>query len=251
MTDIIIQGAMGRMGKVLSEMLSSRENCRVVAGIDMNIPTKSAFPIYGKLADVKECADVLIDFSLPKACMESLQTNKEKKIPFVICTTGFSVEELELIEQLSQTMPIFHSGNMSLGINLMQSLIVKAQSVLQGFDIEIVEKHHRNKLDAPSGTALMLANSLNEAADNKYSYVYDREKERKARSDNEIGISAIRGGSIVGEHEVIFAGPDEVISITHTAFSRNVFATGAISAALFMKGKQAGLYNMSDVLNAV
>ena len=195
-------------------------------------------------------ADVIIDFSSPKTLDEELSYAVEKKLPIVLCSTGFSQEDLKNVVEASKSIPILRSGNMSLGINTAAKLIQEAAKILagNGFDIEIVEAHHNKKKDAPSGTALLLADAINEVCDNRYEYVYDRSERREERPENEIGISSIRGGSIVGEHSIIFAGLDEVIEIKHTAYSRAIFGKGAVSAAKFLKGKSAGMYSMKDVL---
>lgn len=250
MVNIAIQGINGRMGQVLVGMIGERGDCRVVAGIDM-ASSDSQPPVYSDIALLNGAADVLIDFSLPEATDRALDYCAEKGLPCVICTTGLSADTLDKLKAASTKTAVFHSANMSLGINLLSRLVKQAQTLLKGFDIEIVEKHHRNKLDAPSGTALMLANAVNEQAGGRYEYVYERQSLRQKRGDNELGISAVRGGSIVGEHDVIFAGPDEVVTLSHTAYSRNVFASGAVAAALFMAGKAPGLYSMQDLMEAL
>ncbi len=248
MTDIIIQGIHGRMGQVLCEMIAQRTDCRVVAGIDRDEST-GAIPVFTSLENMTVHGDVLIDFSIPDATASAVSYCKAKKLPMVICTTGLSDQLLAQIDLAAAEIAVFKSGNMSLGINLLADLCRRANAVLgTDYDIEIVEKHHHNKLDAPSGTALLLADAINEQADEKYRYVYERESVRTRREKNEIGISAIRGGSIVGEHDVLFCGPDEVITLQHTAYSRNVFANGAINAAVFLADKPAGYYNMGDLL---
>ena len=197
-------------------------------------------------------ADAVIDFSNAKAVDDLLIYCEEKQVPVVLCTTGLSEEQLAKVKQISEHVAVLKSANMSLGINMLMELLKKAALTLApaGFDMEIVEKHHNQKLDAPSGTALALADSMNEALGEKYAYVYDRSQERKKREKYEIGISAVRGGNIVGEHEVIFAGQDEVIEFKHTAYSKAVFAKGAVQAAKFLAGKPAGFYDMSDVIQA-
>ena len=228
MTDIIIQGIGGRMGHVLCEMIAQREDCRVVAGIDMKDGEMNGIPVYDSLDKLD---------------------GEAHKLPIVVCTTGLS-EELQLkIVQLSRSIPVFKSANMSMGINVLSELCKRASAVLgANYDIEIVEQHHHNKLDAPSGTALMLADAINEENDGAYHYVYDRSAVRQKRDPKEIGISAVRGGSIVGDHEVLFCGPDEVITLRHTAYSRNIFANGAINAAVYLAKKEPGLYNMSNMI---
>ena len=246
MTRIIISGCNGRMGRAIAERVFAREDesCTVVAGIDMN--TKPAeFPVFAKPADCTVEADVIIDFSNPSALPGLLEYAVEKNLPIVIATTGISEEGKALIDDAAKKIPVFFSANMSLGVNLLVELAKKATEVLgYDFDIEIVEKHHNQKLDAPSGTALMIADAI---ADGRH-YVYDRHSRRQKRERDEIGIHAIRGGSIVGEHDVIFAGSDEVITLSHSASSRGVFAVGAINAAIFLHGKQPGLYNMGNLI---
>ncbi len=248
MTNIIIQGIHGRMGQVLCELIAQRTDCCVVAGIDRDGST-GEIPVFTSFEELTVKGDVLIDFSVPFATANAVPYCKEHHIPMVICTTGLDDETLAQIESAATEIAIFKSGNMSLGINLLADLCRRANAVLgTDYDIEIVEKHHHNKLDAPSGTALLLADAINEQAAEKYRYVYERESVRARREKNEIGISAIRGGSIVGEHDVLFCGPDEVITLQHTAYSRNVFANGAINAAVFLAPKAPGFYNMSDLL---
>lgn len=248
MVDIIIQGIHGRMGHALCEMIDARTDCRVVAGIDpRQLPC--SVPVFSSILQNTVPANVLIDFSNPSAMQDTIAYCAQHKLPCVICTTGLSDEQQKDLEQLSHTVPVFKSANMSLGINLLIELVQRANAVLgTAFDIEIIEKHHHNKLDAPSGTAMMIADALRDAADVPYHYVYDRHGERRKREPTEIGIHAVRGGSIVGEHEVLFAGPDETITISHSAASRNVFASGALNAAVFLADKPAGMYNMKDML---
>ena len=221
----------------------------IVAGVDITEGT-AEFPVYASITDVKETADAIIDFSSPKALDSILSYATSKNVPVVLCTTGFSAEQLDDIKKASEKVAILRSANMSLGINTLVKLLKTATGILaeNGYDIEIVERHHNQKKDAPSGTALLLADAINDAANGKYEYVYDRSERREVRPQNEIGISAVRGGSIVGDHEVIFAGLDEVIEIKHRAYSRSVFAKGAVSAAAYLKGKPAGMYDMSDVI---
>lgn len=237
------------MGKMIAEIVAEKPDVNIVAGIDVS-DCKLDFPVYKELSDVKEEADVLVDFSTSIGVEKLLEDAIEKKLPCVLCSTGYTPEQLEVIESASSKIAVFRSANMSLGINVITKLLKQAAVILgnEGFDIEIVEKHHRKKLDAPSGTALMLADAMNEALDNANEYVYDRSGRRMLRPDNEIGISAVRGGTIVGEHDVIFAGTDEVITISHQAASRAVFAKGAVAAAGFICGKPAGKYSMDDVI---
>lgn len=252
MTRIIMHGASGYMGKVISELCELDQDASVVAGVDVNTDADRSYPIYKTLDEVKEEADVIIDFSHFSAVDGMLDFCEKTKMPVVLCTTGLSEEQLANVNKLTETSAVLKSANMSLGINTLMELLKKAALVFApaGFDIEVVEKHHNRKLDAPSGTALALADSVNEALDNEYEYVYDRSTRREKRPQKEIGISAVRAGTIVGEHDVIFAGTDEVITFSHTAYSRSVFAKGAIEAAKFLKGKDAGLYDMADVIAA-
>ena len=250
MTDIVIQGIGGRMGHVLCDMIAQREDCRVIAGIDLKDGEQNGIPVYDSLEKLDGKGDVIIDFSSPAAVEKALPYCEAHKLPIVVCTTGLS-EELQLkVVQLSRTVPVFKSANMSMGINLLMKLLKDAVPVLAaaGYDMEIVEKHHNQKLDAPSGTAIALADVMNQAAGGDYEYVYDRSTRREKRPEKEIGISAVRGGTIVGDHDVIFAGQDEVITFSHMAYSRKLFATGAVSAARFLAGKPAGMYDMSRVI---
>lgn len=250
MVKVLMHGCNGRMGKVISEILRTDENMEIVAGVDMFDDGSNNFPVFKEITDCNVETDVIIDFSNPQAIEGLLNYAESTKTPVVVCTTGLNDEQLSRIVEISAVVPVLKSANMSLGINTLVKLLKTATEVLAGagFDIEIVEKHHNKKLDAPSGTALMLADGINEVLDNEYEYNYDRSKERKAREHKEIGISAVRGGSIVGEHEVLFAGIDEVIEIKHTAYSRAVFANGAIQAAKYIAGKAPGLYDMGAVI---
>ena len=249
MTDIVIQGIGGRMGHVLCDMIAQREDCRVIAGIDLKDGDQNGIPVYDSLEKLDGKGDVVIDFSSPAAVEKALPYCEAHKLPIVVCTTGLS-EELQLkVVQLSRTVPVFKSANMSMGINVLSELCKRASAILgANYDIEIVEQHHHNKLDAPSGTAIALADVMNQAAGGDYEYVYDRSTRREKRPEKEIGISAVRGGTIVGDHDVIFAGQDEVITFSHMAYSRKLFATGAVSAARFLAGKPAGMYDMSRVI---
>jgi 4-hydroxy-tetrahydrodipicolinate reductase len=235
---------------VISDLIMGMDDVDLVAGVDVAVPEHSAFPVFTSLEDVNVEVDVIIDFSAAKAVDAVLDYVDKTGIPLVECTTGLSEDQLVHLEEVSKKAAVLRSANMSLGINTLFKLLKDAVKVLgqAGFDIDIVEKHHRRKLDAPSGTALALAESINEAADGRYAFTFDRSQRRLSRPADEIGISAVRGGTIVGEHEVIFAGTDEVIEFKHTAYSRAVFGKGAISAAIFLAGKPAGLYDMSDVI---
>lgn len=251
MVRIIMHGCNGHMGQVISGLVENDPDAEIVAGIDVSDQGKNNYPVF---TDMKACqveADAIIDFASAKAVDALLGYSAERGIPVVVCTTGLSEEQLAKVEETAKKVAVLKSANMSLGINTLLKLVQDAAKVLAaaGFDMEIVERHHRLKVDAPSGTALALADSLNEAMDSRYHYVYDRSQKREKRDDKEIGISAVRGGTIVGEHEVIFAGPDEVIEFKHTAHSKAVFGKGAVEAAKFLAGKPAGRYDMSDVIN--
>lgn len=250
MTDIIIQGALGHMGRTLTQLIQQRDDCRVVAGID-RAGGNAPFPVFPTAQEVNVPANVVIDFSLPEATAALLPVARQRQLPCVVCTTGLPDELVAQISETARHIPVFRSANMSLGINLMARLITKAREALPRFDIEIIEKHHRKKVDAPSGTAMMLADTLNETASEPYQYVFNRHDTRAPRQNNEIGLSAVRGGTIVGEHEVLFAGPDEVFTISHTAYSKDVFANGAIAAALYLAQQPPGLYNMQNLLEEV
>ena len=250
MTRIILHGCNGHMGKVIIGLVSEDAGMQIVAGVDIADQGKNDFPVYTKLSDCQAEADVVVDFSSARAVDAVLSYCEERKLPLVECTTGLSEEQLAHLQKTSEKVAVLKSANMSLGINVLMKLLKEAARVLApaGFDVEVVEKHHHLKLDAPSGTALALADSVNEAMDNSYHYVYDRSQRREQRDAKEIGISAVRGGNIVGEHEVIFAGTDEVVTFTHTAFSKAVFGKGAVEAARFLAGKGPGLYDMSNVI---
>ena len=248
MTEILLQGISGRMGHVLCELAASRADCRIVGGVDLQASAGQP-PVFARLEDVDVHADVLIDFSSPAAADAAIAYCEKARLPYVICTTGLSEETRLALIRLSRSVPVFQSANMSLGINLLIELCKKTSAVLgPGYDVEIIEKHHHNKVDAPSGTALMLADAVNEQAGGAYHYVYDRQSVRQKRDPLEIGISSVRGGSIVGDHEVLFCGPDEVITLQHTAYSRTVFANGALNAAVYLAHKEPGLYSMSDLI---
>lgn len=249
MTKIILCGCNGKMGAAITGIVGERADCEIVAGVDINTAALNGYPVYADIADVKESADAIVDFSNPAALDGILAYATEKKIPAVLCTTGYSEGQLTQIREASEKVAVFRSGNMSLGINLLTALARKAAQVLgDSFDVEIVEQHHHRKLDAPSGTALMIADAISEELPYDARYEYDRHSVRRKRERNEIGIHSVRGGTIVGVHEVIFAGQDEVITITHTAQSRGVFASGAVNAAIYMSGRPAGLYDMGDVI---
>jgi len=250
MVQVIMHGCNGRMGQVITNLIKEDPEVEIVAGIDRYDGIKNEYPVFTDVwaCDVK--ADVIIDFSNAQAVDPLIDYCTERKIPVVLCSTGLSKEQLEKVSEMSKLTAVLKSANMSLGINTLMQILQKTIQILApaGFDVEIVEKHHNQKLDAPSGTAIALADAMNQAMDEIYDYTYDRSKERKKREKNEIGISAVRGGTIVGEHEVIFAGIDEVIEIKHTAYSRAVFGKGAVEAAKFLKGKSKGLFDMQDVI---
>lgn len=251
MTRIIMNGCNGKMGQVITGICAKDADCEIVAGIDVSDHiTTNTYPVFKSLDDCNVEADVVIDFTTAKAVDKLLDWCAEKKMPVVLCTTGLSEEQLNKVRETSKNVAVLRSANMSLGINMLLKELKNVTSILApaGFDIEIVEKHHNQKIDAPSGTAIALADSINETLNNEYEYTYDRSQVRRKRPQKEIGISAVRGGSIVGEHEIIFAGNDEVITIKHTAYSKALFANGAVEAAKFLAGKGPGMYDMQDVI---
>ena len=238
------------MGQAVSGLAESRENCRIVAGVDPAATPGAAFPIYHDIVNVMDTFDVIIDFSHPSTLSSILSYCKAHKgTSAVLCTTGYSDEQVAEIHKAAQMIPLFYSRNMSLGVNLLIELSKKAALVLgDSFDMEIIEMHHNQKIDAPSGTALMIADAVNGVLDNRLKYTYDRHSQRKKREKNEIGIHSVRGGTIVGEHQMIFAGQHELLTISHSAQSKELFAAGALNAAIFMHGKAAGLYDMSALV---
>lgn len=252
MTRIIMHGCNGKMGQVISGMIAEDPELEVAAGIDPKDDGHNPYPVFSDIALCNVEADCLIDFSTAAVVDKMVDYCVAHKLPCVLCTTGLNKEQLEKVEEASKSVAVLRSANMSLGINLLLKLLKKAAGVLApaGFDIEVLEKHHNLKLDAPSGTALALANSVNEELGGTYEYVFDRSGRRMQRPQKEIGISAVRGGTIVGEHDVIFAGTDEVVTFSHTAYSKAVFGRGAVQAAKYLAGKPAGLYDMSDVIEA-
>ena len=252
MTRIIMSGCSGAMGRTITDIVKEDPEAQIVAGIDVVDNGNTDYPIFSSILDCDVEADAIIDFSTPKILDDLLQYCQDKKLPIVLCTTGYSEEQLAKIEASADKVAILRSANMSLGINTLMKLLQDAAKVLaaEGYDVEIVEKHHNQKLDAPSGTALALADSVNEAMGNQYEYIYDRSQRRQKRDKKELGISAVRGGTIVGEHDVIFAGKDEVVTFSHTAYSKAVFGKGAVSASKFLKGKETGRYDMADVIAA-
>ncbi len=251
MIKVMMHGCNGKMGQVIKGLMVDDSLAQMVVGVDSYTGLKNNFPVYESVVQCDEEVDVIIDFSNPGAVDGLLDYCVEKQVPVVLCTTGLTEQQLGKVNEASKKVAILKSANMSLGINMLMKLLQDATKVLApaGFDIEMVEKHHNQKLDAPSGTALALAGSINEALDNEYVYNYDRSQVREKRTKKEIGIAAVRGGTIVGEHEVIFAGADEVIEFKHTAYSRAVFGKGAIEAAKYLAGKPAGMYDMGDVIN--
>ena len=251
MTNIIMNGCNGRMGRMITDIANKDTDVQIIAGIDAYDKVANDYPVFTNIFDCNVDADVIIDFSTASAIDGLLKYAVEKKIPVVLCTTGLTSEQLDNVQKASEKVAILKSANMSLGINTLMKILKVATEVLanRGYDIEIVEKHHNQKLDAPSGTALALADCINQVLNNEYDYTYDRSSRREKRPEKEIGISAVRGGTIVGEHEVIYAGIDEVIEIKHTAYSRAVFAKGAVDAAKYLASKETGMYNMADVLN--
>lgn len=250
MVKIIITGCNGRMGQMITDIVKEDENAAIVAGVDIVNNRDNDYPVFTDISDCDIQADVIIDVSSANGIEERMDYAVDKHIPAVVCSTGLSDSQLAYVKEASKKVAVLKSANMSLGINLLMKLVKEAAKKLadNGFDIEIVEKHHNQKLDAPSGTALALADSINEELGDRYEYVYDRSQVRKKRGKEEIGISAVRGGTIVGIHDVIFAGTDEVITLSHTAYSRAVFAKGSVVAAKFLKDKDAGYYDMADVL---
>ena len=243
MVKVIMHGCNGHMGQVVSAMAAADPEVEIVAGIDLVDNRENGYPVFTDIWSCQTEADVVIDFCSAKATDVLLEYCADRKLPVVLCTTGLSEEQLKKVEDTSKKVAVLKSANMSLGINLLMKLVKEAAQTLAaaGFDMEIVEKHHRLKVDAPSGTALALADSINEGLDQAYHYTYDRSQRREKRDPKEIGISAVRGGTIVGEHDVIFAGEDEVITFQHTAYSKNIFAKGAIQAAKYLAGKEPGL----------
>ncbi|MCM1496217.1 MAG: 4-hydroxy-tetrahydrodipicolinate reductase [Bacteroides sp.] len=250
MIRIIMHGCNGKMGQVISGIVAEDAQTELAAGIDIQDNGTNPYPVFSDITACDIQADVIIDFSTAGAVDGLLDYAVEKQIPVVLCTTGLSEGQLAHVEAAAKQVAVLKSANMSLGINTIMKLLQDAAKVFApaGYDIEIVEKHHNQKLDAPSGTAIALADSINEAMEHRYEYIYDRSQRREKRNGKELGISAVRGGTIVGEHEVIFAGTDEVIEIKHTAYSKAVFAKGAVEAGKFLAGKAPGLYNMSDVI---
>ena len=250
MVSVIMHGCNGHMGRVITELVEKDPEIEIVAGVDAYTEVPNKYPVFTSIHECTVKADAIIDFSVVAAVDDLLEYSQKTNTPVVLCTTGLTAEQLSKVGDVSQKVAVLKSANMSLGINTLMKLLQIATDVLanRGFDIEIVEKHHNQKVDAPSGTALALADCINQVLNNEYDYIYDRSTVREKRAKKEIGISAVRGGTIVGDHDVIYAGTDEVIEIKHRAYSKAVFAKGAIDAAKYLAGKPAGLYNMADVI---
>lgn len=251
MFKIILSGYNGQMGKVLKELINDSEDMEITFGVDRS-PTEESFNTYESFSKAPAGGEVIIDFSHHSMVASLLDYIENTNTPAVICTTGISAEDMKRIDKIKDSTPIFMSGNMSLGINLLISLVKEAAKVLENdFDIEIIEKHHNKKVDSPSGTAYMIADSIKKACQEEKSFIYGREGNNSKREKKEIGIHAVRGGTIVGEHQVIFAGTDEIVEITHKASSKKIFAKGAMSAARFLIGKDKGLYDMNNIFGEV
>lgn len=248
MIKVLINGINGKMGQEVLKQVTSSPEFEICCGVDKFNNISSNFPIYNDVNEIKELPDVIIDFSVPEASMNILKFAKEKNVPIVIATTGFSKEQLSIIEDYSKSIPVFRSSNMSYEINVMSDIVSKLALLLKDSDIEIIETHHNRKIDSPSGTALILADSINEALDNTMEYQYNRHDVRQARPKKEIGIHSIRGGTEVGKHTVLFLGENETLEITHNVTSRSIFAKGSLKAAKFLIGKNTGLYNMKDLI---
>lgn len=251
MTKILMHGCNGKIGQVIARIISNYPDLELVAGVDPNLSIPNNFPVF---ADINECSldvDIIIDFSTAKAVRPLLEYALRRNIGVVVCTTGLSEDDISFLNTASQKIPVFFSANMSLGVNLLISLAKRATEILadSGFDIEIIEKHHNQKIDAPSGTALAIADAITDTLDETYALRYDRSTVREKRPKNEIGVHAVRGGTIVGEHDILFAGTDEVITLSHSASSKEVFAVGALKAARFLDKKLPGLYNMGNLLD--
>lgn len=249
MINILLSGCNGKMGQVITRLSEQYEDLKIVSGYDIADNGKYDYPVFTELNSCDVKVDVIIDFSNPAALKSLIAFATEKKLPIIVATTGLSSDQKKLLTIASDSIPVFYSANMSLGVNLLIDLVKKAAKILdQNYDIEIIEKHHNLKLDAPSGTALAIADSINEVLDQKHEYVYDRHSRMKKRSKSEIGIHAVRGGTIVGDHSVMFAGNDEIIEISHFAGSKEIFGTGALRAARFIYDKKPGMYNMNDLI---
>ncbi len=250
MIKAILSGCCGKMGAAVTNAIKNREDIQISAGVDIFECDTLPYPVFPAFNEVSCDADVIIDFSNPSALPSILEYSVKNNVPAVLCATGYTAEQNKMIEDASKSVAMFRSGNMSLGINLLSEIAKSAAKVLGGsFDVEIVEAHHNLKLDAPSGTALMLEKAVEKGLNYEPELVYDRHDRSQKRDKHEIGMHSIRGGTIVGEHEIIFAGNDEIIKLSHTALSKNVFAVGAVNAAIYMKNKTSGMYDMSDVIN--
>lgn len=252
MTKVLMHGCNGKIGRAITRLIKDQEDIEIVAGVDPYLEVPNAYPVFSTINECTVTADVIIDFSTATAVMPLIDYCKAHNVPAVICTTGLSNEDISVLNDASKTVPIFFSANMSLGVNLLIALAKRATEILgdSGFDIEIIEKHHNQKIDAPSGTALAIADAINDTLDHTYTYRYDRSTVREQRPKKEIGIHAVRGGTIVGEHDILFAGNDEFITLSHQATSKEVFANGAIKAAKFLAHKAPGLYNMDHLLDS-
>ncbi len=250
MVKIIMNGCNGRMGRIITELVSKEENVEIVAGVDVYTGVENKYPVFTSIEECDIKADVIVDFSLPTGTDKVLDYAVKTGTPVVLCTTGLTEEQIGHVKEASEKVAILRSANMSVGVNLLLKVLhdVAPQLAAAGFDIEIVEKHHNQKKDAPSGTAIALADAINDSLNNEYAYAYDRSSRSESRPVKEIGISAVRGGTIPGDHDVIFAGQDEVITFSHRAYSRAIFGKGAITAAKFLAGKNPGLYSMADAL---
>ncbi|MBE6766026.1 MAG: 4-hydroxy-tetrahydrodipicolinate reductase [Ruminococcaceae bacterium] len=250
MINVLLSGCFGKMCVTVAGVIAGKEDMQVISGVDMCRDMTASFPTYTNFSEVLETPDVIIDFSDPSNLTDLLAFAQKNNVPAVIATTGYTAEQIEEIKAASKNIPIFFTFNMSLGVNVLVLLAKSAAKILgDDFDIEIIEKHHNQKIDAPSGTAIMLANAVNSVFEDKKEYEYDRHIKREKRKKSEIGMHSVRGGTIVGEHDVIFAGNDEVITLSHTAQSKALFATGAVKAAAFLAGKPAGMYDMQMMLD--
>jgi len=251
MINILLSGCNGKMGQVITKLASNRDDLKIAAGYDQNTSIQNTYPVFSDLSKCNVNVDVIIDFSHPAALENLIKFAVSKEIPSVIATTGLVSSQIQMLNDTSKKIPVFFSANMSLGVNLLIDLVKKAARVLEkDFDIEIVEKHHNQKIDAPSGTALAIADAINTSLDEQQEYIYDRHSRRKKRSKTEIGIHAVRGGTIVGDHSVIFAGNDEIIEVNHIATSKEIFAVGSLNAAVFLHNKIAGMYSMDDLIQS-
>lgn len=251
MINILLSGCNGKMGQVISKLAEERSDLKISAGYDLNTSITNAYPVFNDLKKIDAQIDVIIDFSHPAALESLIEFAVSNKKPAVISTTGLSNTQVKMLKDASENVPIFFSANMSIGVNLLIDLVKKAAKVLEeNFDIEIVEKHHNQKIDAPSGTALAIADAINTVLNDPQEYMYDRHSRRKKRSKKEMGIHAVRGGTIVGDHSVIFAGNDEIIEINHIARSKDIFAVGSLNASVFLHNKKPGMYDMNALIQS-